>query len=70
MALGNCLLSKPVQMCTNKHKTATRIYLTILRLKDVDIEEKLPDYGTSIRVFGLIKFKTRKGLSETESAIF
>ncbi|MGB2841838.1 MAG: hypothetical protein WBC40_05095 [Halobacteriota archaeon] len=54
---------------TNNYKAGNRIYLTILRLRDPDIEEKLPDYGTSIRVLGLIKFKTRNGWSETESAI-
>lgn len=56
-------------MCTSNNLAAKRIYLTILKLRDLEIEEKLTDYGASIRVLGLIKFKTMNGWGETESAI-
>lgn len=50
-------------------RISTRIELSVKKLCDTELLEKLPDYGEVVRIFCLIKFKTKNGWTGTHRAI-
>ncbi len=48
---------------------STRIELVAKKLSDIELLEKLPDYGELTRIFCMAKFKAKNGWLETHRAI-